>query len=159
MAIGMAQRTIFALFVRQGGLAKIVLSMTPIILRRLRDKFKPEPLPPAESFVGQTVLITGATAGLGLAAALRFAILGADVVITSRDLSQGNAVKQDVERYAGIIGQGKIHVFELDMSRYSSCLRFVEELKEAPATRRGLDVVVLNAGVIHAQFVQSPEGW
>ncbi|KAF2241167.1 NAD(P)-binding protein [Trematosphaeria pertusa] len=133
--------------------------MSPLILRRLRDKFWPEPLPPVKSFEGQTVLVTGATAGLGLAAALHFATLGASVVITSRSLPQGNGVKDEVEKRAGIVGQGKIHVIELDLSRYSSCLAFVDRLKEATATRRGLDVAVLNAGLINAEYVQSPEGW
>lgn len=134
-------------------------TMSPLILRRLRDKFWPEPLPPVKSFEGQTVLVTGATAGLGLAAALHFATLGASVVITSRSLPQGNGVKDEVEKRAGIVGQGKIHVIELDLSRYSSCLAFVDRLKEATATRRGLDVAVLNAGLINAEYVQSPEGW
>ncbi|KAF1934743.1 putative short chain dehydrogenase/ reductase [Clathrospora elynae] len=133
--------------------------MSPLFLRRLRDKVWPEALPPVGSFQGQTVLITGSTAGLGLAAALHFARLGASLVITSRTFLQGNAAKDMVEKLAGIVGQGKIHVFELDLSRYSSCVAFVEQLKESTATRHGLDIAVLNAGLINAEYVQSPEGW
>lgn len=133
--------------------------MSPLILRRLRDKFWPEPLPPARSFADQTVLVTGATAGLGLAAAIHFATLGANVVITSRSLQQGSIARDEIESRANIVGQGKVHVFELDLNRYSSCVSLVDQLKEAPATRRGLDVAVLNAGLINADYKQSPEGW
>lgn len=131
--------------------------MIPLIFRRLRDKFSPEPLPPANSFKGQTVLVTGATAGLGLAAALHFATLGA--TITSRTLSQGNAAKDKVERCAGIVGQGRIHVHQLDLSQYSSCLAFVEHLKQAKETSDSLNVAILNAGLIDAKYRESPEGW
>lgn len=133
--------------------------MNPLIHRRLRDKYWPEPLPPARSFTDQTVLVTGATAGLGLAAAIHFATLGADVVITSRSLQQGSVARDEIEARANIVGQGKIHVFELDLNQYSSCVSLMDRLKEAPATREGLDVAVLNAGLINADHKKSPEGW
>jgi NAD(P)-dependent dehydrogenase (short-subunit alcohol dehydrogenase family) len=130
--------------------------MVYIVPRRIRDKFWPEPLPPPGSFLGQTVLVTGATAGLGLAAAVHFATLGARVVITSRSVAQGNAAKDEVEKRAGIVSQGKIHVFELDMGRYSSCVEFVDRLRESSLD---VDIAVLNAGLINAEYELSPEGW
>ena len=133
--------------------------MVSLFPRRLRDKIWPEPLPPLASFKGQTVLVTGATAGLGLAAAVHFATLGARVIMTSRSLSQGDSAKEHVEQRAGIVGQGKIHAMELDMSRYSSCLSFVNQLKQSEAGHTGLDVAVLNAGLINVDFVRSPQGW
>lgn len=134
-------------------------TMVSLLPRRLRDKIWPEPLPPLMSFKGQTVLVTGATAGLGLAAAVHFATLGARVIMTSRGLSQGNSAKEHIEQRAGIVGQGRIYVMELDMSRYSSCLSFVNQLKQSEAGRTGLDVAILNAGLINVDFVQSPQGW
>jgi NAD(P)-dependent dehydrogenase (short-subunit alcohol dehydrogenase family) len=133
--------------------------MAPILLRRLRDKVWPEPLPPANSFEQHTVLVTGATTGLGLAAALHFLRLGATVAITSRSLAQGMRVKEELEKSAGCVGGNKVHVHELDLSRYASCVDFVERLKSSAATRNGLDVAVLNAGIINAEYLQSPEGW
>jgi NAD(P)-dependent dehydrogenase (short-subunit alcohol dehydrogenase family) len=133
--------------------------MIPLLLRRLRDKVWPEPLPPAGSFEGQTILITGATAGLGLAATIHFVMLGASVAITSRSRAQGRMAKSAIENRTGTAGQNKVHVFELDMSNYASCVAFMEQLKSAEETRSGLDVAVLNAGLINARYVRSPEGW
>ncbi|KJZ78548.1 hypothetical protein HIM_01939 [Hirsutella minnesotensis 3608] len=132
--------------------------MVVILLRRLRDKLYPEPLPPVGSFDGRTVLITGATSGLGLAAARQFATLGATVIITSRSMAQGEAVRHKIESHCGT-ARGKIYVRVLDMSRYSACLDFVNDLKQSEHGQRGIDCAVLNAGVINPDFVESPEGW
>lgn len=133
--------------------------MAPLWPRRLRDKIWPEPLPPPGSFSGKTVLVTGATAGLGLAAAIHFANLGAVVIITSRSESQGQAVKKIIEERAGVVGREKVHAMLLDMSTYRSCLAFVDHLKQSEVCRAGLDAAVLNAGLINVDFVESPHGW
>lgn len=133
--------------------------MVSLFPRRLRDKLWPEPLPSLSAFEGQTVLVTGATGGLGLAAAVHFASFGATVILTSRSLSQGNVAKDVIEQRAGIVGQEKVHVMELNMSEYSSCLSFVDRLKQSEVGQVGLDVAVLNAGLINVDYVQSPEGW
>ncbi|KAI1342577.1 NAD(P)-binding protein [Xylariaceae sp. FL0016] len=129
------------------------------IHRRIRDKIWPERLPPAGTFGGKTVLITGATGGLGLAAATHFASLGAEVIMTSRSVKSGQAAKAKIEEAAGIVGQEKIHVMELDMNRYSSCVSFVQELKMHQQTRGPVDCAVLNAGCINIEYQESPEGW
>lgn len=126
-------------------------------LRRIRDKFFPEQRPPSGSFQGLKVLVTGATAGLGLAAAIQFVSLGAEVVITSRNDSTGQKAKHYIEEHTDVTGLGKVLVLELDMDRYSSCTSFVEALKQACPD--GIDCAVLNAGCIFATFVESPQGW
>ncbi|KIX08678.1 uncharacterized protein Z518_03335 [Rhinocladiella mackenziei CBS 650.93] len=125
---------------------------------RLRDKLWPESLPPPGSFDGQTVLVTGATAGLGLAAAQHFTTLGATVIITSRSKAQGEAARGQIAQYTGA-PPGKIHALQLDMNEYNSCVALVNELKQSEPGRRGIDYAVLNVGVINPAFVESTEGW
>ncbi|KAI0426469.1 putative short chain dehydrogenase/ reductase [Xylaria sp. FL1042] len=127
--------------------------------RRLRDKIWPEPLPPSASFKGKTVLVTGATSGLGLAAGVHFATLGAKVILTSRSLSHSQSAISYVERYANVAGEGRVHAMELDMNQYSSCVSFVNHLEQSDICREGLDVAVLNAGIINVEFLKSPDGW
>lgn len=125
-------------------------------LQRIKGRFVPEPLPPAGTFKGQTVLITGGTAGLGLAAALHFSQLGADVIITCRAKSRGEVAREVIQKAAP---KANVRVMELDMARYSSCVAFVSELKKIREGQGGIDVAMLNAGMLTPRFVRSPEGW
>ncbi|CAJ2505601.1 Uu.00g129950.m01.CDS01 [Anthostomella pinea] len=126
--------------------------------RRIRDKWYPEPMPPAGSFEGQTVLVTGATSGLGLAAATHFVALGANVIVTARNKTGGEIAQRKIMASAGATNHAKVKVMELDMSRYSSCMDFFNELKEHRSGEGGLDCAVLNAGCINRHFTESPEG-
>lgn len=127
--------------------------------RRILNRFFAEPLPPAGSFDGQTVVVTGGTAGIGLVAAIHFAKLGADVIITYRNASRGEAARRKIAESALAAGAkaATVTLMELDMSSYASCVAFVGELKKGCSG--GVDVVVLNAGRISPNFETSPEGW
>lgn len=124
--------------------------------QRIKGRFFPEPLPPPGTFEAQTVLITGGTAGLGLAAALHFAQLGADLIITCRAKSRGDAAKEKIQKAAP---KAQVVIMELDMARYDSCVAFVAELKKVRAGQGGIDIALLNAGMLTPRFVRSPEGW
>lgn len=129
---------------------------------RIRDKFIPEPLPPLHCFTGHTVVITGGTTGLGLAAATHFINLGAHVIITCRNRTRGESAKTAIENLIGAPSQGKIEVMELDMDSYRSCCKFVNSLKDrrmSDGTPKTVECVVLNAGCMNTQYVESPEGW
>jgi short chain dehydrogenase len=54
-------------------------------LQRKRDVYTPEP----GSLVGQTMVVTGASSGLGLESAKRLACAGANLVLTARSRSKG----------------------------------------------------------------------
>ncbi|CAG8974564.1 hypothetical protein HYALB_00004360 [Hymenoscyphus albidus] len=129
-----------------------------ITFRRVLGRWKSSPLLDL-SFDNQNVLITGGTAGLGLAAAVHFASQGARVFITGRTETRGRAAKQHIEQAARVDGKDRVVFMLLDMGTYTSCMLFVDELKDRLATCGGLDVAVLSAGNINSRFEKSPEGW
>lgn len=88
---------------------------------------------------GKTVLVTGASAGIGKAIALRAGQDGATVIIASRNLDKMNSVKSEVEK-AG----GKCKVYQTDVSKVDDVRNlFLAATKDG----RVLDVVVANAGI------------
>lgn len=142
----------------------IPLFLRTMSLKAFTGKFFPSPLPPADAFAGQKVLVTGGTAGLGLAAAIHFLNLGAEeVVITARSASSPRAegARQKILAAAGHGSAkgaaGKVSIMELDMNSYASCVAFVEAVKGRFAAG-GPDAIVFNAGVTNSQFRRSPEG-
>lgn len=129
-------------------------------LRRILGRFIPIPLPPAGTFDGQRVLVTGGTNGMGLMAACHFASLGAQVLITSRNVSRGENAKKQIEGVSKYKGSGpSVTVVELDMGSYESCVALVAGLRKRFGEEGGLDIAVLNAGGINPQYKKSPEGW
>ncbi|MCE0507120.1 MULTISPECIES: SDR family oxidoreductase [unclassified Roseivivax] len=100
---------------------------------------------------GKTVLITGASRGIGEAAARRFAKAGARVALTARGADH-------IARIAGEIGPEAIAI-PCDISRFWE----VEQAVETTVRTFGrLDVLVNNAGVIEpiAHLAEAdPEAW
>jgi NAD(P)-dependent dehydrogenase (short-subunit alcohol dehydrogenase family) len=94
-------------------------------------------------FEGQTVLVTGASRGIGLACAERFAAEGAHVGLLARDRGL-------LEATAERIG-GRTHVVAADLTDPAECARAVEEVAAALGP---IDVLVSCAGVLHRDFVE-----
>ena len=103
----------------------------------------PKPAAPSASFArplaGQTVLVTGASSGIGKATALGMAALGAHVAITGRDITRAAAAAADIEAAAG----GMVHTFVADLSRQAEVRRLAAEVL---ASLPRLDVLVNNVG-------------
>ena len=108
-----------------------------------------KPLPRME---GKVVLITGATSGLGLAAAGGFARLGATVWLAVRNRERGEAARARILEHQG---EADVHVELCDLSRLESVRRFAERFTAA-APR--LDVLVNNAGVLTQEREVSADG-
>lgn len=89
---------------------------------------------------GKVAIVTGASRGIGEAAALALGEAGASVVLAARSGSQAEANAQRINA-AG----GKAFALECDVSDYDACRRLVQE-----TTRRfgPPDILVNNAGVI-----------
>lgn len=134
-----------------------------MVLRDIKHAYRPMPLPPSNTFAGKVICITGSTTGLGLAAAQHFADLGAqEIILTTRNEVRGMAAEQFLRTMAFRQKKefrSKITVLELEMSRYSSVVAFVNKLKRVRAGAGGIDYILLNAGVIQSQYALSPEGW
>jgi short-subunit dehydrogenase len=94
-------------------------------------------------FDGKTVLVTGSSKGVGLAAAERFAKLGAKVGLVARDRSA-------LEAAAARIG-GQTHIVAADLAEREECLRTVDEVVAALGP---IDVLVSAAGTLQRDWVE-----
>ena len=90
----------------------------------------------------RVAIITGATSGIGEAAALLFAEEGAKVAVSGRDEARGRKVAERITA-AG----GKAVFVRTDVRNAADCERLVKETLRAFGGR--LDVLFHNAGVFH----------
>ena len=94
---------------------------------------------------GKVGLITGGTAGIGTATAVRFAREGASVALTGRNSERGEAVAQSIAD-AG----GEAMFIRSDVRLAEDCRQAVEQTLE----RFGrIDILFNNAGVFHPKTV------
>lgn len=87
---------------------------------------------------GKTVLITGASSGIGHATALKVAGAGGRVIIVARDPEKLAATKKEIEA-AG----GEAHVYSADVADMASCDELVGKIVR---DHGGIDILVNNAG-------------
>eukprot|EP01128_Nolandella_sp_AFSM9_P011641 TRINITY_DN847_c0_g1_i1.p1 TRINITY_DN847_c0_g1~~TRINITY_DN847_c0_g1_i1.p1 ORF type:complete len:290 (-),score=79.12 TRINITY_DN847_c0_g1_i1:78-884(-) len=89
----------------------------------------------------KTVLITGASAGIGEASALCFAASGANVIVTARRVEKLNALKAKInESYPNVT----VHAHALDVQKPEDYAALKASLPEA---LKVVDIIVLNAGL------------
>ncbi|MEF8788700.1 MAG: SDR family oxidoreductase [Haloarculaceae archaeon] len=99
-------------------------------------------------FDGRTVAITGASRGLGAAAARRFAGEGAHVAICARDADALASVASAIEAEGGTVTSIRADVRdEFDVERF---------VETAAREGDGIDVVFANAGVYHGDPGETP---
>lgn len=91
---------------------------------------------------GRTVLVTGATSGLGLASAVALAGAGARVLLTARDPERGKAAVERVLREGGPDAE----LVELDLADLDSVRRAAADVRDR--TGDALHVLMNNAGVM-----------
>jgi len=88
---------------------------------------------------GRTVVVTGATGGLGKATALGLAAMGAHVAITGRDRGRTEAAAGEIQS----VGGGQVDAFVADMSSQAEVRQLAAELlRDLPR----IDVLVNNVG-------------
>jgi len=100
---------------------------------------------------GKTALVTGAGRGIGRAIARRFAVGGANVVITSRTADQLNETKRLIEQGGG---GGRVLAVTADVSVRDEVDGVVGEAVELFG---GVDILVNNAGVAPVATIEDME--
>jgi NAD(P)-dependent dehydrogenase (short-subunit alcohol dehydrogenase family) len=115
------------------------------------------PLPEGTSLSGKTVVVTGASAGLGLEAARQFLQYGAStLVLAVRNATKGHAARTTI--LADPIVQRtnpspNVLVYELDLSSHDSVIAFARKITaELPE----LNILLLNAGMNLTSWTWSP---
>ena len=99
---------------------------------------------------GKTVLITGASAGIGKAAALKLGSAGAHVILVARDADRLEEVREQVERVGG-----KGTVFAVDVTDAGAVEAMIADVVERFG---GIDVLVNNAGRSIRRSLRLSEG-
>jgi NAD(P)-dependent dehydrogenase (short-subunit alcohol dehydrogenase family) len=101
---------------------------------------------------GKTVVITGATSGIGEVAAVELARLGARIVFVAR-----NPLRRDttLARLSVANGKAKHTAYLADLSKLSEMKRVAGEIAAAES---GIDVLINNAGTLFAKRETTSDG-
>jgi hypothetical protein len=109
----------------------------------------------ATTLQGKTVLITGASSGIGRATAIAFAREGARLLVCARRLDPLEELRQTV----AAAGAPAVHIFHLDVQKRSDVEAAIASL---PADWKDIDVLVNNAGLsrgLSKVYEDDPQNW
>src|SRR5262249_10251540 len=101
---------------------------------------------------GKTCMITGATSGIGRAAATELARLGARLLLVCRDRAKGEAALREIEQQTG---NRAVQLLGADLSSQQSIRQLAGEFL---ATQQPLHVLVNNAGVVNLHRTLTIDG-
>jgi NAD(P)-dependent dehydrogenase (short-subunit alcohol dehydrogenase family) len=105
-----------------------------------------------DSMLRKTVLVTGATSGIGLEAAVVLAGAGAEVVMIGRDPAKTAAALADVKLRSGSTA---VESLLCDFSSQASIRKLAADFR---AGHRRLDVLVNNAGTVNVRRTLTVDG-
>lgn len=107
--------------------------------------------PVRADLAGKTCLVTGASAGIGLAAARELARLGARVVMAVRNPEKGERARRSITEATG----REVEMAVVDLASRNSIRSFA---RDVAARHPKLDVLVNNAGIWSERRRVSPDG-
>ncbi len=103
---------------------------------------------------GKRILVTGASAGLGVETARALASRGAQVVGAARDLAKAQSATQAVRDQAAL--GGSLELVELDLANLASVRACADALL---AEGKPFDIIIANAGVMAPPLGRTADGF
>lgn len=113
------------------------------------------PLPePTGDFTGKTIIVTGASTGIGREAARHFVRLGAaKVILGCRSSAKAEEAKLDIESTTNTTGV--VETWSVDLTSFQSVQDFCQQAQKLER----LDAVVANAATLSFLSLQLEEGY
>jgi NAD(P)-dependent dehydrogenase (short-subunit alcohol dehydrogenase family) len=107
------------------------------------------------ALAGRTVIVTGASSGIGTATAAALAGAGARVIAAVRDIARGRTALAGVPTMieSGMIKTGMIEIRRLDLADLAAVRSFAATIDEP------VDIVINNAGVIGGRLRRTADGF
>jgi len=104
--------------------------------------------------MNKTVLITGATSGIGLGCAHKFAVNGDRLILTGRRQEKLDAIKQELEAKGT-----EVFTLTFDVRDREATRQAIESL---PTTWQQIDILINNAGLalgLEPEYEGNPDDW
>jgi dehydrogenase/reductase SDR family protein 12 len=101
---------------------------------------------------GKVAVVTGATSGLGLAAATRLAALGASVRLLGRDIGRTEAARQQIVEATG---NPDVEIGVADLADLGDVRRYADQIR---SYHDRLDVLINNAGALVHEHTLTGDG-
>lgn len=106
-----------------------------------------------ERIPGRTVIITGATSGIGKETAKELANRGARVILACRDLGRCEEVRQEI---IDTSFNRNVHCRKLDLSSLKSIRDFADAIN---STEKRVDILINNAGLMRNERTLTEDGF
>ncbi len=109
------------------------------------------------ALAGKTAVVTGATSGIGLAAAKLFALHGAQVIGIGRDTDRCRNAKAEIQKACP---GARVTFLLADLSSQQQIRRLAKDIRAKLAREENpcLDILVNNAGIYSQSKVLTPDG-